>query len=107
MNQGRSHEKMCCRIICSFFIKAYSASMLIRSGQFGMKFENKTGDKEFEITNIKPIANCSTSYVTIFGNLSVDTNTKELKAVHYPESLHVVTAGLSYVQLNIFWTRPT
>lgn len=88
-------------ILTTFSFDAYSASMNIKSGQFGMKFENSTGDKEFEITNIRPTVICSTDYVTIFGNLSVEKATKEPRSVHYPDSLHVGTNGISYVQLNI------
>jgi len=88
-------------ILMALSFNTYSASMDIKSGQFGIKFENKTGDKEFEITNIHPVIVCSTTYISIFGNLSIDTKTKELKYIHYPDSLHVGTNGLSYVQLNI------
>jgi hypothetical protein len=87
--------------LASLSFNAFGASMSVKSGQFGMKFENKTGDKELEISNISPMVVCSTTYVTIFGNLGVDQNKKELKSVHYPDSLHVGTEGLSYVQLNI------
>lgn len=87
--------------LASLSFNAFSASMTVKSGQFGMKFENQTGDKEFEITNVSPIVVCSTTYVTIFGNLGLDQNKKELRSVHYPDSLHVGTSGISYVQLNI------
>lgn len=88
-------------VLVTMSCNVFSASMDIKSGQFGIKFENKTGDKEFEISNIQPNLTCSTTYITIFGNLSVDSQTRDLRSVHYPNSLHVGTNGLSYVQLNI------
>lgn len=94
-------KKLMMVIFALFSVQTYSASMDIKAGQLGLKFENVTGDKELEITSIRPIVECSTTYYTFFGDVHTVTNSSELKAVHYPDSLHVGTTGISYVQLNI------
>jgi len=78
-----------------------AASLEVRAGQFSLKFENKTGDKEFEITAVKPVIICSTVYRGFFNDSAVVNNTRALQAMHFPESLHVGTAGFSYIQLSI------
>ena len=86
-------------VLCSMEIQA--ASLEVRAGQFSLKFENKTGDKEFEITAVKPVIICSTVYRGFFNDSAVVNNTRALQAMHFPESLHVGTAGFSYIQLSI------
>lgn len=79
----------------------YAVSMDASPGQFGIRFENLTGDREMEITNVKSTAVCSTLYRGIFKELDVATNTLTLKSSQFPDVLHVGTAGESYVQLSI------
>lgn len=86
-------------VLCSLEIEA--ASMDVRAGQFSLKFENKTGDKDFEITEVKPVIMCSTVYRGFFNDSAVVNNTRTLKAMHFPESLHVGTAGFSFIQLSV------
>lgn len=82
-----------------------AASMTITPAQLGLKFENKTGDRELEISSIKPVVTCETIYMGFFGDLKSVSHVQEPRSVHYPVSLHVGTDGLSYVQLNISGTE--
>ncbi len=88
-------------LFLAFFLSAnaFSASIEIKKGNFGLRFENEVKSSQFVISEIAPFLECSTTFINHLSLDEIVTNTGSFKYTNYPESLKARFSESHYFQM--------